>query len=474
LVLLRPGEPAARAEDRAAQGDKPGVQARLLSVSEISTPRYLEATGTVRAELEAPVAARVMGRVASVMAREGDVVHRGQLLVSLDAQDLDAALAQSQAGLRSADVGYRSARVAAQMELATSDARIATAEAQVVQGQAAVKAAQSKLDLVRAGPRKQERAQAHISVTRASANLSLAQTNLRRYEELVKEGAISWQQYDETRTQYDVAKAQLETAQQAQSIADEGSRTEDIRAAEDGLQQAQAALVQARAGLRQAHAAALQVNVRRQDILGAEAQVGQSEATLRLAQVTRRFATVTAPFDGVVSARLADPGAMAAPGATLMRIQGGQIRLEAVVPESALRSAHRGSIVPVRLDAVPGSEISGTVVEVAPQGDPSSHTFVVKIGLAASAPARVGMFGRARFIQGVERRMLVPESALVEREGLVYVYVVDRRNIARLRIVTLGDRNAGRVQALSGLNPGEKIVASDVERLSDGQKVVSQ
>lgn len=456
-----------------ASGARPQtVEAQVMTVSDRMTPRVLEATGVVRSELEAPIAAKVMGRVVAVYAREGDHVRSGQVLIRLDTRDLDAAVSQAGAGLRAANVGYDSARVAARMEEANSAARIAAAQAQVTQSEAAVKAARAKLDLVMAGPRRQERVQASLAVNQARANLALAETNLKRYEQLVNEGAISKQQYDQAKTQYDVAKAQLDTAVQAQSMTEEGSRSEDIRAAQEGLQQAQATLDQARAGLRQAQAMALQVDVRRQDIVGAQAMIGQSKAALRLASVTRDYATIVAPFDGIVTARLADPGAMASPGIPLMKVQGGQTRLEAVVPEGALHSVHQGSRVPVTLDALGGKRTLGTVVEIAPQGDPASHTFIVKIALPADSGARAGMFGRALFTVGTERRLLAPVSAIIEREGLQYVFVVDQGNTARLRLVTVGQPQNGQIPVLSGLNSGERIAVSEIDRLSDGAQVI--
>lgn len=449
----------------------PDEAVQVISVAPILAPQWLEVTGTVRAELEAAVGTKVMGRITRVLAREGDHVRRGQPLIRLDARDLDAAIAQAAANVRAAGVGYDSARVVAVMEDATSRARIVEAEAQVQQSEAALQAAQAKLDLVMTGPRKQERAQASLAVLQAKSNLELAANNLRRMESLVNEGAISRQQYETAKTQYEVAKAQHETAQQAQSLTEEGSRAEEIRAAQEGVRQAQATLAQARAGLKQAQAAALQVNVRRQQIRAAQAQVGQSQAALRIARVTRDYATIAAPFDGVVTARLADPGAMAAPGVPLLKVQGGAIRLEAVVPESALKAVRHGGSVPVRLDALNGREITGRVVEIAPQGDPSSHTFVVKIDLPAGSGARAGMFGRARFAIGRERRLLVPASAIWEREGLHYLYVVDEEGTIRLRMVTVGEPVGDRMPVLSGLNAGERIVAIGREKVADGSRL---
>jgi RND family efflux transporter MFP subunit len=180
---------------------------------------------------------------------------------------------------------------------------------------------------------------------------------------------------------------------------------------------------------------------------------------------------MTAPFDGVVSARLVDPGAMAAPGVPLLKVQGGAIRLEAVIPESALTHARRGATLPVHLDALRGPELSGRIVETVPQGDPASHTFVVKIDLPPAAGAKPGMFGRARLAIGWEERLLVPAAAVQERDGLDYVYVVDATDTARVRLVTVGAPDGGLVPVLSGLREGERIVAGGRERVTEGVRV---
>ncbi|HZT44360.1 MAG TPA: efflux RND transporter periplasmic adaptor subunit [Chthonomonadaceae bacterium] len=450
------------------------VSTPIVSVAPAMAPQWLEATGTVQPELESALAAKVMGRVQSVLVREGDSVRKGQPLVFLDARDLEASIAQSNANLRAADVGYDNARVAAHMERALSAARIANAKARLAQSQAALKAANAKLDLVLAGPRRQERAQAALSVAQAQSSLILAESNLHRMTELYDEGAIPAQQYDQYKSQYEVAKAQYAAAQQAQSMTDEGSRAEEIRAAQEAVRQAQAAVQEARAGWQQAQASALQIDVRRQEIQGAQAQIGQAQASLQIARVTRGYAVLLSPFDGVVTQRLVDPGAMASPGVPLLKVQGGARRLEAVVPETALAAVRQGASVPVRLDALGSRERTGRVVEIAPQGDAGSHTFVVKIVLPKDSGASSGMFGRARFRIGTERRLLVPQSAVWEREGLHYLYIVDASDTARLRMVTVGEPAGNRLPVLSGLNPGERIVAGGRERLADGARVTAE
>jgi multidrug resistance efflux pump len=352
-ALVRPEPPKS-----AQKGESlpPAVEAKVETVDTVNALRWLEVTGNVRPELEATISTKVMGRITSITVREGEPVRQGQPLIYLDARDLDAAITQASANLRVAGTVYENARVAAEMERSMSRARIAEAEARVEQSEAALKSAQAHLDLVMTGPRKQEKQQASLAVTQAQANLALAESNLRRYQNLVSEGAVSRQQFETAQTQYAVAKAQYETAVQAQSITEEGSRAEEIRGAQEAVRQAEANLQQARAGLRQARASAMQVTVRSQEVKGAQAQIGQAKASLMIARVNRDYATIHAPFDGIVTRRVADPGAMAGPGAPLLMVQGGALRLEAVVPESALRAVRKGDTIPITLEADPAAD----------------------------------------------------------------------------------------------------------------------
>jgi RND family efflux transporter MFP subunit len=396
-------------------------------------------------------------------------VRRGQPLVQMDARDLDAAVDQAAAGVRSASVGYGNAQVAASMEQSMSAARIAQAEASLANARATLEAARAKSEMVQNGPRRQERTQAALGVAQAQSALNLAQSNVARMKSLFEQGAVSKQQLDTYQNQYEVAKAQYDTARESQSISDEGSRSEDIRAAQEGVRQAQAGLALAQAGVKQARAAAKQADVRRAEVLGAQAQVGQGKAALQMARVTLDYATIVAPFDGVVTRRSVDPGSLASPGTPLLILQGGDLRLEATVPEGKLSSVRKGSSIPVELDAFSGRPVTGRVVEISPQGDATSHTFVVKVRLPGDSGVRSGMFGRARFRTGTERQILVPSTAIVLREGLTYVYVVGDGNRASLRLVTAGASAGQQTAILSGLHAGERVVTSG--EVNDGQEV---
>jgi RND family efflux transporter MFP subunit len=367
--------------------------------------------------------------------------------------------------------GLRSAITALEIEEKSSNARIAQARSQVQQAEANLAASRAKLELAIAGPRTQEVSQTKAAVAQAQATLKLAQTELDRVRKLVEAGAFARRELDVAQSRYEVAKSQLDAALQTESIAKEGTRRQDIKAAEEVVAQAEAALKQARSGVSLAEAAALQVKVRQRDIESASAQVQQATAAVNAAQVTLSYATVTAPFDGVVTKRLVDPGALASPGTPLLQVQGGEFLLEISVPEKIAAVLKRGQGIMTSIESAAQNPIRSEVAEVVPQADTTTHSFLVKLRLDQNQNLKSGQFGRAQIQTGTSKKITVPESVTWEREGMHYAFVVNKDGLARLRIVTLGEIGGGRYEVLSGLVPGEKVVLQPA-KVKDGMKVL--
>jgi RND family efflux transporter MFP subunit len=446
------------------------VRADSITVAKAQSPGRYEVSGTVKSELNATLSSKVMGHVVSVASHEGDSIAKGQLLVSLDARELQAAVQVAQAGYRSSQVAVETARTGTEMEEQSAKARVAQAISLVSQTKAALRAAEAHRDLVLAGPRKQEVQQTHLAVVQAESNLKLATRELERTKKLVADEALAKRDLDIAQNRYDVAKGQRDIAIQSESIAREGARSQEIQAAQEGVSQAQSAVSQAQSGLLQARAAELQVTVKRQGINVAKAQVEQANASLQSAQVGLSYAQVLAPFDGRVIQRIVDPGSMATPGSSLLMVEGGTYRLEAIVPESLIQKMQTGTQVDVRIDAL-NTKLTGKVVEVVPQADKATHTFLVKLVLPAAKGLKSGMYGTASIPLEAVDRLLIPKTATWERDGLNYVYGLTETNTARLRIVTLGAPIGDQVEVLSGLNPGDRIVVGDRSKVVDGAKV---
>jgi RND family efflux transporter MFP subunit len=184
------------------------------------------------------------------------------------------------------------------------------------------------------------------------------------------------------------------------------------------------------------------------------------------------YTRLVAPFSGVVTARLADPGTMAAPGVPLLQVdQAGALQLQASVDESAIAAIHKGMKVPVAIDGGSPGNLTGTVAEIVPAADPTSHSFLVKIDLPSSTPTRAGTYGTAMFANGTRQAILIPRSAVVSRGSLSCAYVLDSQRIAQLRYLTLGAPQGDLVEVLSGVSAGEKLVDAPSDRDIAGKRI---
>jgi len=216
---------------------------------------------------------------------------------------------------------------------------------------------------------------------------------------------------------------------------------------------------------RRAQAAAAQVQA-----LQAASQAAEAQATGARAMLS--YAHIRAPFAGYVTARMADPGTMAAPGVPLLQIDStGAPQLQTMVDESQISAVHKGMKLPVSVDGSGLSDLQGTVNEIVPAADPSSHSFLIKIDLPTSRQLRVGMYGTASFSTGSHQAILAPRTAVVQRGSLECAYVLDAGGVAQLRYITLGPSQGAQVEVLSGVSAGEKLVDQPGDRDFAGKRV---
>ena len=213
--------------------------------------------------------------------------------------------------------------------------------------------------------------------------------------------------------------------------------------------------------------------VSRQDYDAAESRQKVAVASLSEADTMLGYARVTAPFDGVITRKLADVGDLAMPGKPLMEIEApASLRFEADLPEAILDRVKLGDKMQVAVSSIP-QPFEGTVSEIAPVADAASRTFQVKFDLTAAKGLRTGQFGRV-YVPVAESKVLqVPAGAVIKRCQMELVYVV-RDGRAALRLVKTGKAMNGGVGILAGLEEGERVIVSDVAKLTDGQTVTFQ
>jgi RND family efflux transporter MFP subunit len=330
--------------------------ASLEVVKLAAVPDLLDVVGSVRARTSALVSTRIPGSISVLRVREGDRVRKGQLLAQLDAQENQATAA------------------------------VATA---------AIDEARRGLD-------------------EALSRKKLADTTFERYNNLLKEQAVSRQEFDVKQSEKDVAAG--------------------------GAARAESRLKQAQAG---------------------------AKAATTVSDYTR----IIAPISGIIASKQADLGATVFPGQPLMTIEDDRsYQLELALPENVATKVKPGSPLQVTLDAI-GSTFAARIAEIVPTSDPASRTFIAKIALNQKG-LKSGMFGRGAVSLGTTTNgITVPKKAVIDHGALTSVWTLDKGNIARMRIVKVGRQSGERVAILSGLSDGDRVVVSGAEKVTEGSRV---
>jgi membrane fusion protein (multidrug efflux system) len=191
----------------------------------------------------------------------------------------------------------------------------------------------------------------------------------------------------------------------------------------------------------------------------ADAELQRTRQASRAAEVALSYTRITAPVTGRVIDRLADPGDTAVPGTPLLSLYDPTaLRIEVPVRESLVTRLAVGDRLAVHVGGEKET-LQGRVDEIVPQAEAGSRTFLVKIGLPKREGLYTGMFGRVLIPAGERTRVVVPAAAIERMGQLDFAYVVEGGRLVR-RLVTLGPAAGdGRVEVLSGLRPGEKVVA---------------
>lgn len=212
----------------------------------------------------------------------------------------------------------------------------------------------------------------------------------------------------------------------------------------------------------------------RQAQVNAQAAVDDANARLRIARDQLGFTVLSADTPGSVTARGAEPGEVVQAGQMIVRIarQGGR---DAVfdVPANVLRAAPTRPRITIRLSDDAEVVAEGVVREVAPQADPRTGTFPVRVTLVDPPEAmRLGSVVIGRMESDSEPVISVPATALTKIENQPAVWVVDPAdNTVSLRNVEVLRHSPESVVIAKGLEAGDVVVTAGVHALHPGQPV---
>jgi len=188
-----------------------------------------------------------------------------------------------------------------------------------------------------------------------------------------------------------------------------------------------------------------------------------STATLRELQ---SYLKIAAPFDGVITARLVHPGALAGPnaGALLDLEQVARLRIVVAIPETDAASIPRGSRVMFTVPAWPGRTFSGAVARFASSLDPKTRTMPVELDASnADGALAPGMYAEVNWpVRRSRPSLFVPATAVVTTTESTFVIRVRDGKTERVP-VTRGARQGDNVEIIGPLSAGDQVVkrASD-------------
>jgi RND family efflux transporter MFP subunit len=371
-----------------------------------------------RAGAKATAPADVAINVTAVAVVEQPITRFIRVSGTLTAQE-DAGVAAEVAGRVVATPVERGSRVGANDSLVRLAA--AEGEAQAIEAQANAAQIEARLGIANGAPFAVESVP---EVANARASVQLARSEFVRAQTLYGQKLLSQAEFDQRSAQNEAAERQYDMAR---------------------------------------NTAAQQY----QSLLAARARV-------TLAQKALSDTTVRAPFAGVVGERFVSVGDYVTRGtkvATVMRVD--PLRVELTVPEQYVAAVAEGRAVTFVVDAYPGETFTGRVRYVSPSV--AADTRALTLEAVVPNPnnrLKPGFFATAQIEQAtMQPGLLVPATAVRTIAGTARVFVVNGDRVEE-RVVMVGQPIGGLVEVTSGLTAGEQVVATGVDRVVDGVRVV--
>jgi len=262
----------------------------------------------------------------------------------------------------------------------------------------------------------------------AQASSDLADQTYERYRKLFELRSVSPQEMDEVRARRHAARA--ETASRESMVAAAGDRIRQV-----------------------------------------EARLSQAQAQAGRADILVGYTRILAPESGIVVERSVDAGGAVFPGSPLLVLETtGRPQVLASLP-----AAYAGSLgvgMPLRvLPSGSAPPMEGRIADIVPRSDPATHSVAFKVDLPGDAAVVHGQYMKVEIPVGTREALLVGQGDLRRQGQLEGLFVVDDGGRARFRLVKTAPYDDGRVEILSGIEPGEMILVSPDAGIVDGMPV---
>ena len=421
-------------------------------------PVAIKASASVEPVQSVNIGPKSAGRLVSLLVEQGVLVKKDQLLAVMDNRELQAQYLQAQSQLNQAQAKLAEARVSIPGEVRQSQIRVQEAKNKIGQSEALLKEAQVRI------PRQIEQAKAQLS--QAETRVKLAQARAKRNEYLVKEGAITKDQFDSITSELTTAQANLlDLRQRLEQVQITGHP--DIDQLKHALEQTKSLADEAQIAYQQKQQSA------QSQISQLQAAVKSAQSQLQLIQIQSQDTKITAPFAGIVTQRYAEIGAFVTPSTSvsssnddsgpktsiLALAKGLQVR--AKVPEVDIGQLSPGQKVKITADAYPNEDFEGKIVRIAPEAviQQNVTSFDVIISLVTGQnKLRSKMNVDVVFLgKSIPNALVVPTVSIVTQGGKTGVMIPDSKSEPQFKQVKIGTVIDDKTEILSGITSGERV-----------------
>lgn len=207
-------------------------------------------------------------------------------------------------------------------------------------------------------------------------------------------------------------------------------------------------------------------------VKNAESSVLKARSALEELDARLRDTRAIAPFDGKLVRKMVEEGDTVQPGTPLLKFAHTQyLRIQAEVPARLIFGLTKGALVDVKLD-INNTYTKAKVAQIYPVADQQKHTVTVKFDLPEGSPGAPGLYAEVTIndTTAINKPIpVIPKDAVIYRGSLPSVFILDKENKARMKIVRLGaEYDKSRVTVLSGIKAGDRIISSPPKTIRSG------
>jgi RND family efflux transporter MFP subunit len=439
-------------------GDKPTAerpnrarenQVKIAAVETFDFEETSDFVGTLEAKRAADIKPEIEGRITEILVSSGQIIQQGEAIARLKSDSVESSLNQAKANL------VRTQARLSELQAGSRPEEIAQARAKLAEAKARLADAES-------GSLLAEINQAKAQIDSIRADAELAENRVNRFRDLSESGAISQDQFDALSSQKSSANANLQAAKRRLEQLQK-NRQSEINLRQAVIEQEQQALKQ------------LENGTRIQEVQQAEAQVAEAAAQVRNIELDLQETAVLAPFTGVVGDVGIKVGDYVSKGDILTRLTAND-QLELRLPIALERKEDLKLGLSVQMVDAQGKVLAtGRISFISPSVNQDSQTILAKASFDNSQRLfKDGQFVRAEVVWKQKLNAVVIPMTAVQFQGdqrFVFIAEGEEKLTAKKQPIKLGLIQKDQAEILEGLKPGQKLIISGTQRLSDGAAI---